>query len=72
MDVAAVLRGLPHSLQRCPEVGFALRVHLAVSTGDHAAFLRAHSRASWLQRTLMQPKLQQAPPPENFSPISAC
>lgn len=66
MDVLAVLRGLPHSLQRCPEVAFALAVHLAVSTGDHAAFLRAHAGAGWLQRALMQAKLQRARPPKDL------
>lgn len=59
MDVSAVLRRLPHSLQRCPEVAFALRAHLAVSTGDCAAFLRAHCQAGWVQQALMLPKLQQ-------------
>ncbi|KAK9901230.1 hypothetical protein WJX75_001499 [Coccomyxa subellipsoidea] len=59
MDVSAVLRRLPHSLQRCPEVAFALRAHLAVSTGDCAAFLRAHCQAGWVQQALMLPKMQQ-------------
>lgn len=59
MDIAAVLRGLPHSLQRCDDVTFALEVHLAVSCRDSTAFLRCHQRGTWLQRALMAPKLQQ-------------
>ncbi|CAL8471070.1 g10612 [Coccomyxa elongata] len=59
MDVASVLRRLPHSLQRCPEVAYALSIHLAVRTRDFAAFLRCYTRGSWVQRALMQPKLQQ-------------
>ncbi|BDA45330.1 hypothetical protein COCOBI_07-1170 [Coccomyxa sp. Obi] len=59
MDVASVLRRLPHSLQRCPEVAFALSIHLAVRTRDCAAFLRCYSRGSWVQRAILQPKLQQ-------------
>lgn len=60
MDLAAVLRRLPHSLQRCPEVKFALQAHGAATLGDGLAFARLHSRGTWMQQAIMLPRLQQA------------
>ena len=60
MDLAAVLRRLPHSLQRCPEVKFALQAHDAASLGDGLAFARLHSQGTWMQQAIMLPRLQQA------------
>ena len=41
MDLAALLRRLPHSLQRCREVAFALDAHRAVTQNGSLAFLPA-------------------------------
>ena len=55
-----MLRRLPHSLQRCPEVKFALQAHGAATLGDGLAFARLHSRGTWMQQAIMLPRLQQA------------
>jgi hypothetical protein len=59
MDIAAMLRALPHSLRTSPEVAYALRTRLAVSNWDPMAFLRCHAQGTWLQKALMAPKLQE-------------
>ena len=59
MDIACVLRQLPPALQQCTEASFALGVHQAVRCCDALSFLSLHSHASWMQRALMEPRLQQ-------------
>ena len=55
-----MLRQLPPALQRCPQAQFALDVHRALRCCDALGFLSLHSHASWMQRALMEPRLQQA------------
>ena len=59
MDLAALLRRLPHSLQRCPEVAYALEAHQAMTQQGGLAFLPLHSRGTWVQQAIMLPRLQQ-------------
>lgn len=59
MDLAALLRRLPHSLQRCREVSYALEAHRAVTQHASLAFLQLHSRGTWMQQAIMLPRLQQ-------------
>ncbi|KAK9830337.1 hypothetical protein WJX72_011122 [[Myrmecia] bisecta] len=59
LDVVSVLRGLPHSLQRCSHVQFATSVKCALQAGDFTSFFKLHRRASWSQRTLLDLKLVQ-------------
>ena len=62
MDIAAVLRTLPHSLQRCSQVSFALQAHAAATQHDCFRFLKLHSEGTWMQQTIMGPRLQQVRP----------
>jgi hypothetical protein len=59
MDLAALLRRLPHSLQRCREVTFALEAHQAMTHSSSLAFLKLHSRGTWMQQAIMLTRLQQ-------------
>ena len=59
MDLAALLRRLPHSLQRCPEVSYALEAHRAMTQQGSLAFLQLQSRGTWMQQAIMLPRLQQ-------------
>jgi len=58
MDVAAVLRRLPHDLQQCREVSFALQAHTAATQHDGLAFLGLHAEGTWVQKAIMQPRMQ--------------
>eukprot|EP00884_Botryococcus_braunii_P012004 jgi/Botrbrau1/20804/Bobra.0156s0033.1 len=59
LDVITVLRRLPRWLQMSAPVAFAIKVHVAVTSGDHLAFLRLYKSANWQQRVIMLPRLQQ-------------
>ena len=67
MDIAAVLRALPHSLQRCPQVSFALQAHAAATQHDCFRFLKLHSEGTWVQQAIMGPRLQQVCVPRLLS-----
>ena len=57
-----MLRALPHSLQRCPQVSFALQVYAAATQHDCFRFLKLHSEGTWMQQAIMEPRLQQVCP----------
>ncbi len=59
MDLAALLRRLPHSLQRCSEISYALEAHRAMTQQNGLAFLQLHSRGTWMQQAILLPRLQQ-------------
>ncbi len=72
MDLAALLRRLPHSLQRCPDVSYAVEAHRAMTQQGGLAFLQLHSRGTWMQQAIMLPRLQQVCNTKCGKAVSTC